>query len=27
MGIRCKENVIVKTQDEFHAVDKIATVK
>ena len=25
MGITCKENIIVKTQDEFHAIDKIAT--
>jgi hypothetical protein len=25
LGITCKENIVVKTQDEFHAVDKIAT--
>ena len=23
MGINCKENIIIKTQDEFHAIDKI----
>ena len=25
MGIKCKESIVIKTQDEFHAVDKIAT--
>jgi len=25
LGITCKGNIIVKTQDEFHAIDRIAT--
>jgi len=25
MGIQCKENIIIKTQDEFHAVDRLVT--
>jgi len=25
MGIKCKENIIIKSQDEFHSIDKIIT--
>ena len=25
MGIKCKEGITLKTQDEFHAIDEIAT--
>ena len=25
MGIKCKKDIIYKTQDEFHSIDKIIT--